>query len=229
MAERECGSSYACVAGRCVNTAASADAAAPLPAIAARGVVRLVARPTDLAYLRHGDPAGAGVPEIVTLGTADGSRLFMRFDAAIPAGATVIEAHLIVLRASEVDADPAPVALHAARVAEPWSAASISWARQPRVEETRSPAAFVTASGREVVRIDVRELVAGWALHDARDQGLALVADTAGVTGVALRAGLASPRLDIYYRLEASAVDAGFAAWPAPSLAASDAGARPLK
>jgi hypothetical protein len=96
----------------------------------------------------------------------------------------VVEAYLLLQRSDAVDADPAPVSLHAARIVTPWDSRSVSWATQPALEDVRLPSTRVDPAGRTVVRLDVRALVARWALHDRRDQGIAVVAESASPTGI---------------------------------------------
>jgi hypothetical protein len=175
----ECGAQAACVAGRCQRTTG-------MPAI--QQTRRLVVDPVAVAYLRSIDsPREGALPTSFTLGRdADGeARLYLRFDVPIAKEATVVEAYLLLERADVADADPGPIALHAARVVDPWDPRTISWARQPRIEETRSPVTTVTSSGRVRVRVDVRDLVLRWRSHDRKDQGLVVVADAKTGTGIA--------------------------------------------
>lgn len=175
-ATSECTAQSACVAGRC-----QPDKANVKPAIdAAR---RLFVRPVDLAYLRRGDGANSGgLPPLFVLGK-DSAVLMMRFSVALPATANVVEAYVVLRRSDAVDDDPAPISLHATRIVEAWEGRSISWALQPRVVETRTPATLVEPSGPPLVRLDVRDLVRQWPRHDARDQGIAVVSDNETRTG----------------------------------------------
>jgi hypothetical protein len=157
-------------------------------------VRRVVATPVDVAWVKSGDrssasaaAAGAGaMPAVFVLGrSADGdATLFLRFALSLPKDVKVLEAYLLLIRSSALDADPAPIYLHAARVVEPWDSRSISWAAQPRIEDVRAPATRVDPGGRALVRVDVRALVEGWALHDRRDHGVALVAENTSATGI---------------------------------------------
>jgi hypothetical protein len=248
MSAGECGPTNMCVAGRCVVK--DAPSSHLYEAIVDKGVVRIVAEPTELAYLRPGDPAGAGVPSIVTLGREDGARLLLRFDVPVSSESSVVEAYLLLSRSDEVDSDPVPIALHASRIVDPWDARSISWAMQPHVEDTRSPATFVTGSGRGIVRIDVKDLVSRWPEHSPTDQGLAIAADNTSPTGMAFALAsdatsslpghslaAASPRLEIYLRMPTTAAASGLpsaSVWVPPSSSASakpsaSASTRPLK
>lgn len=175
-ASSECVAQSACVAGRC-----QPDKPNVKPAIdAAR---RLVARPTDVAYLRRGDgPSGGALPPLFALGR-DSAVLMMRFSVPLPATVNIVEAYVVLRRSEAVDDDPAPISLHATRIIDGWEQRSISWALQPRVAELRAPATLVEPGGPSLVRLDVREIVRQWAKHDPRDQGVAIVADNETHTG----------------------------------------------
>ena len=175
-ATSECVAQSACVAGRC-----QPDKPNVKPAIdAAR---RLVVHPVDLAYVRRGDGvSGGGLPPLFALGK-DSAVLMMRFSVALPSTANVVEAYVVLRRSDAVDDDPAPISLHATRIVEAWESRSISWALQPRMVETRTPATVVEPGGPSLVRLDVRDLVRQWPRHDARDQGIAVVADNETRTG----------------------------------------------
>lgn len=178
-APAECGAQASCVAGRCQRTGGT-------PAI--QTARRMVLEPVAVAYVRRGQAVRSGaLPPSFTLGRdADGeARLYLRFEAPIPRETAVIEAYLLLERTDDLDADPSPITLHAARVIDTWDPRSIAWARQPRLEETRSPSTTITSAGRSRVRLDVKDLVVHWKAHDKSDQGLVILADTSSPTGVA--------------------------------------------
>jgi len=172
-APTDCGSS-ACVAGRC-----QPDAGTP----AVQSSRRLVFEPVEVAYI---PPEGgdATAPAIAVLGK-DRARLFLKFAVPLPPEQEVIEAYVLLSRSDTYDADPSPISLHATRIVEAWSPRSTSWATQPQTEDVRAPKTTVTASGRPLVRLDVRELVQKWRRRDARDQGIAVVAERPSATGMA--------------------------------------------
>jgi hypothetical protein len=189
-ASSECIKESACVAGRC-----QPDRPNVKPAIdAAR---RLVVHPVDVAYLRRGDSANGGaLPPLFSLGK-DSAVLMMRFSVALSPTANVVEAYVVLRRTDAVDDDPAPISLHATRIVQAWESRSISWALQPRIVETRTPATVVEPGGPTLVRLDVRDLVRQWPRHDEVDQGIAIVSDSDTRTGTtfafrALGAGQAS-------------------------------------
>jgi hypothetical protein len=154
-----------------------------MPAIdAAR---RLLFAPVDVGCVRQdGDARDVAM---ATLGrSGERAAAFLRFDAIIPPEATVLEAYLLLERATDVDMDSTPVALHAARVVSPWDGRSLSWARQPHVEEIGSPVTRVVPASGPLVRLDVRELVQRWRRRGREEFGVAVLADTESVTGVVL-------------------------------------------
>jgi len=196
-ATSECTAQSACVAGRC-----QPDKPNVKPAIdAAR---RVVVVPVDLAYVRRGDGSGsAALPPLFALGK-DSAVLMMRFSVALPATTNVVEAYVVLRRSDAVDDDPAPISLHATRIVEAWEGRSISWALQPRVVEARTPATVVEPGGPSLVRLDVRDIVRQWPRHDARDQGIAVVAENETRTGttfafrsVSAASSFASPSSDL--------------------------------
>jgi hypothetical protein len=210
--EADCGAQASCVAGRCVAHGAR-------PAIdTAR---RLLFVPVDVAYLRRTAPGGDAT--IATLGRAgdEHATVLLRFAAKLPPEATVLEAYVVLERAGAVDADPAPVALHAARVVEAWEGRSVSWATQPRIVEVGAPVTRAMPSAGALVRLDVRSLVERWRTHEHGDFGVAVVSEGASPTGIAFvvrpttsarapadpvlaaagpRAQAAGPRLELYVK-----------------------------
>jgi hypothetical protein len=197
-APTDCGSA-SCVAGRC-----QPDAGTP----AVQTSRRLVFEPSDVAYL---PPEGgeATTPTYAILGK-DRARLFLRFAVALPADQEVIEAYVLLSRSDAYDADSTPISLHATRIVEGWNSRSTSWALQPKTEDVRAPKTNVTASGRPLVRVDVRELVQKWKKRDPQDQGIAIVAEQTSTTGMAFALGpmaetgssgsLRGPMLELYLR-----------------------------
>jgi len=172
-APTDCGSG-SCVAGRC-----QPDAGTP----AVQTSRRLVFEPVDLAYLPPGG-GDATSPAMGILGK-DKARLFLRFAIPLPPEQEVVEAYVLLSRTDAYDADPTPISLHATRIVEAWNPRSTSWSLQPRVEDIRAPRTTVTASGRPLVRVDVRELVQKWKKRDPRDHGVAIVSERTSPTGMA--------------------------------------------
>lgn len=178
VASSECVASSACVAGRCQLQGTDV-----VPAIASSD--RLVFHPVDAAHVAPGATtpwADACRASTFVLGPA-GERLLLRFAIALPSHARIVEAYLVLHRASFASDDPAPVVLRADRVVEPWDGATTSWAFAPRTEGTRLPLTRSSPGGASLVRLDVAELVRGWLAHDPRDRGIAVVADGGGASG----------------------------------------------
>ncbi len=184
-AEGDCGAHGACVAGRCVAQGATA---------AIDNARRLLFSPVDQAYVRRnavgggGNGNGNGSATVATLGRAsDGGALaLLRFDARLPPEATVLEAYLLLERATDVDADPATIAVHAVPIREAWDSRSVSWATAPRTEElgAGAPVTRVFPAAGAFVRLDVREIVAAWRRRGRAEFGVAVQAEGVTPTGV---------------------------------------------
>jgi len=173
--ESDCGAQASCVAGRCVAHGAT-------PAIdSAR---RLLFAPVDVGYVRRSD--GARDATFATLGRAgEPSVVFLRFSVPLAPEASVLEAYVLLERATGVDSDPVPIVLHAARVTTSWDGRSLSWATQPGVEELGSPVTRVLPGGGPLVRLDVRDMVQRWRKRGRDELGLAVETEGESVTGVA--------------------------------------------
>ncbi len=161
--------------------------------IAMPQVRRVVAAPTDLAYVStRGGAEPSDLPPVLVLGRkGDGAALFLRFAVPIEPDETVVEAYVLLDRADVVETDPQPISLHATRIIDAWDGRSISYERQPRYEETSSPATIVTGTGRPLIRVDVRDLATHWKTRDPRDQGIAIVSDDTSRTGMSFAAASA--------------------------------------
>ena len=173
----DCVSQTVCVAGRCHSVKANVRAAI-------EASQRLVFRPVDIGYVspEEGTPEGS-LPSVAPFGSG-GEKLFLRFDVALPAGLTIVEAYVVLHQASSSRDDSGQVALHAARIVGSWSGHTVSWRRQPRLFETKAPS--TTRSGRDgpLVRIDVTELVERWTRRDALEQGIAVLAESSSKRGI---------------------------------------------
>jgi hypothetical protein len=179
------GNGLSCVAGRCVEERKDGGPKIQ-PAIMATNTRRFVARPTEVAYLKSGvDPAR--VPPAVVLGKDD-ARLLLRFDVPIAPEDDVVEAYLLIDRIDVMDVDPAPISLHVERILDRWDGRSITWARQPRLEDDHGAATIVTVGARPVIRLDVTAFVQRWKRHDPADQGLAVVPGSTNTSGIAFAA-----------------------------------------
>ncbi len=190
----DCGKLSSCVAGRCVAHGA-------VPAISSAR--RLLYEPVEVGYVSRAGAAGTST--IATLGRGDGALALVRFSVPLPPEVTVLEAYVLLERVDDVDSDPVPIALHAARVIAPWDEALLSWANQPRFEEIGSPVTSVLPAAGRQVRLDVRDVVARWRRRSRDELGLAIVADGRSPTGMAFAltpsAGSgAGPRLELYVK-----------------------------
>jgi hypothetical protein len=189
-AATSCADGTSCVAGRCQKDGAVASIQASR---------RILLEPVDVAYVRRGDsPSGGSLPAIFALGRngLGDAALLLRFSASLPPDAAVVEAYVLLERSDAMDADPVPIALHAARIVEQWDPRVVTWATGPRLEETRSPSSLVPPAGRALVRVDVRAMVQKWHAHDPLDQGIAIVAENSSTTGIAFASG----RLELYVK-----------------------------
>jgi hypothetical protein len=149
---------------------------------------------------------------VVPLGRDDGGTLLLRFEAALPAQANVLEAYLLLERAGEADEDPGLVALHASRVVEPWTGSTVTWAAQPRLADDGGPVTRVAHGSTGFVRLDVRDIVNRWRLRGRGDYGVAIVAEGTTPTGLGFAMlpatsgggsqGVAGegPRLEVYVK-----------------------------
>ncbi len=185
----ECGTTSACIAGRCQPTLKDDAGRTIPPMIASPQVRRVIASPVDVAYVSTSRSDPADLPPVLVLGrSGDGARLLLRFAVPIAEEESVVEAYVLLDRADVVEGDPNPISLHAARIIDAWDGRSISYARQPRWEETGSPGAIVSGTGRPLVRVDVRDLVTHWKQRDPRDQGIVILSDDTSRTGMAFAA-----------------------------------------
>ena len=186
----ECGTTNACIAGRCQPTLKDDAGRIIPPMISSPLVRRVVASPTDIAYVSaHGGSSPSDLPPVLILGRkGDAAALLLRFAVPIAEEESVVEAYVLLDRADVVESDPNPISLHAARIIDAWDGRSISFERQPHWEETGSPGTIVSGSGRPLVRIDVRDLVTHWKARDPRDQGVVVMADDTSRTGMAFAA-----------------------------------------
>jgi hypothetical protein len=188
-AEAGCGPGASCVAGRCL----AHDA---LPAIATAR--RLVYEPVDVAYLRPDAPADAA--GVAALGRGDGAFIIARFAIPLAPEVSILEAYVLLDRATDVEGDPGPVTLHAERLVQRWDGGTVSWARQPRLEEVNAPETDVRPSSGAMVRLEVRGIVERWRRHDRDEMGLAVVAQSRSAKSATGMAFVLPPRLELYVK-----------------------------
>jgi hypothetical protein len=130
------------------------------------------------------DSSGQVPHRLATLGKGDGALVLLRFAIALPPEAEVLEAYLLLRQEGDVDADPDPIVLHAARVTDPWDGRRVTWAHAPRVVEMNAPVTRVGAATARNVRLDVRAIVQRWRRRPGEDFGIAVVAEGRSATGV---------------------------------------------
>jgi hypothetical protein len=176
--ESDCGAQASCVAGRCVAHGAT-------PAVDSGR--RLLFAPVDVGYVCPNEPTGDAA--LATFGRAGQPAVaFLRFSVPLPPEATVLEAYVLLRRATSVDADAvpiaAPIALHTARVVNAWDGRTLSWATQPRIEEVGAPVTRVSPAAGSLVRLDVRDTVLRWRKRGRDELGLAILSEGESVTGV---------------------------------------------
>lgn len=174
--ESDCGAQASCVAGRCVAHAAT-------PAI--DNARRLAFAPVDVAFVHRGEDTRDAVTARLGRAGDDGAVVLLRFAATLPPEANVLEAYLLLERAADVDADPVPLTLQAARVVDRWDGRSVTWGSQPRLEDVGAPVTRVSPPAGELVRVDVRDIVRRWRTHEHDDFGIAVIAQGASPTGIA--------------------------------------------
>ena len=199
-----CAAGLTCVTGRCVPPKGAVrlfevdDAGAPV-------VKRRVYAASDVAWVGGAAsdlPPGA-VPETVGFGARAGT-LLLRFDGVVPPS-DLVEAYVVLRRAQGTDAPAAPVLLEARRIEEPWDSRTLVASRAPRLGDVLTPTTRALPVSGDVVRIDVREIVAALAKKRVNDHGIGIVAEVREGTPlyvalVPARGALKGPELEIYAR-----------------------------
>ncbi len=185
-----------CVAGRC-----HAGAETPAKVTSAR----VVLLPRDIAVLMANDgPDAAALPESVALGRQGTGRaiLLLRFVSTWREDADIQSAFFVM---DAVEGAPLPVTpptVEIARILSPWSSATTTWGRQPRIG-LPEPAGVLRVLPLVPIRLDVTPLVRSWANHERDDNGLALLVDGQDPNGVLASTGLTKgmgPHLEVYLR-----------------------------
>ncbi|HEY2514462.1 MAG TPA: DNRLRE domain-containing protein [Polyangiaceae bacterium] len=194
LCSRACDGSYSCIAGKCLRDGAVLEVAAT-DRFGQLAVRRIVVDPVAVARIGPGEASPTATVAPLARARDAGAELLLRFAVALPPGATVVDANLLLDRAPYVDGDPAPVSLHAARIEEPWSAGAVTWERAPRLDPLGRAPRTTIDDARRTVRLDVRSLVRRWSFHAADEQGIAVIADQTSPTGITISlADGASPK-----------------------------------
>jgi hypothetical protein len=91
-----------------------------VPAI--EGARRWEIEPVEVACVRETELGAGESAATVALGRAGGAAIvLLRFSLALPPDSDVLEAYVLLDRATDFEADPIPVSLHAERIQSPWS------------------------------------------------------------------------------------------------------------
>lgn len=189
--EADCDTRAACVAGRCVTKGATA---------AIDSARRLLFVPVAMAWRARQGKDKEFDPTIVTLGrTSDGGAIaFVRFEAELPVETKVLEAYILLERASDIDVDPEPITLYPERILDPWDSSSLSWGRAPHTQDIGAARTRVSATSGPLVRLEIRDLVKRWRRRGSREFGVAIVADGDSATGIAFLWAPGGPKLELY-------------------------------
>jgi hypothetical protein len=197
-----CSSTSACAEGVCVAGRCRAADAPPAKASS----TRVVLVPRDLAVLTTGEGGAesGALPEAVALGRQSTGRavMLLRFVSTWREDADIESAYFVM---DMIDGAPLPVsppAVEIARILTPWSSATATWGRQPRLAmpEAVGPLRVLPALP---LRLDVTPQVRAWAKRERDDHGLALLVDGSDPNGVLASTGLTKgigPHLEVYLR-----------------------------
>jgi len=166
---------------------------------------RILLAPVDMAVLASSDDfGGTTTPEVAALGrAASGDWLWlMSFEPKLDADDEVESAYLLLEVAEGALPAAAPVPLEVAEILGKWGSDSMSWGRQPRLGILRSTAPARPRPGAPL-RVEVTEVVRGWAGRPEAARGIALLADGVYAHGASIATGLTrgvGPRLEVYLR-----------------------------
>ena len=194
------------MSGRCVSPKGAVrlfevdDAGSPV-------VKRRIFAATEVGWLPgkapSEEPRAGATPEVVGFGGGSSGVLLLRF-AEVVVPPDLVEAYVILRRAAGTDAPTAPVVLGAHRIEEEWDPLHLVGSRPPRMTDVLGPETRILPVSGEVVRIDVRSLVAGWTKKRLDDQGIAIVAHESPsplyLALVPARGTVQGPVLELYAR-----------------------------
>ena len=191
-----CPAGASCVVGRCRPSDAP-----PSPP----DTTRVLLPPADMAVIEsRGRDADDGPPESIAFGgAASGSVVvLLRFAASWRDEADVVSAFVVLDPLEGAPPAQSPVRVDVARILEPWSSATATWGRQPRLA---LPELGATIRSRPPgpLRIDVTRLVRDWPRRSADEHGIALLASGDDPFGAIYTSGATSgsrPRLEAYVR-----------------------------
>jgi hypothetical protein len=178
---------------------------------AIEGARRWVVEPVDVACVREAEMGPGDSEETARLGRADGAAVvLLRFSSALPPDSDVLEAFVLLDRATDVEADPAAISMKAERIVGPWTGTSASWVGRPKLRDVAAPWTNAFPRSGPTVRIDVRSVLADAARGESEDLaadrqlGIGIVARGSSPTGLvfALASGRhgRGPRLELYVK-----------------------------
>jgi hypothetical protein len=196
-----CSGTGACPAGVCVAGRCRPEKEPPAKA----GGSRVVLVPRDMVVLTaSGSEEGGTLPETVALGRQSTGRavVLLRFASTWREDADIESAYFVMDTIEGAPPPLAPPVVEIARILSPWSSATTTWGRQPRLglPEAIGPLRVLPAVP---FRLDVTPQVRAWAQHERDDHGLALLVDGSDPNGVLASTGLTKglgPHLEVYLR-----------------------------
>lgn len=188
-----CASGTLCSAGRC-------RPAATTPA--SPETVRIVLPPKDIAVVSARGPGGLG--DAVALGRAANGEttILLRYMTSFRDDAEVVRAFIVLEPVSGAEPPRTPTRVEIARILEPWSSATVSYGREPRLAMPEL-SAIVPPRTPPRVRLEVTDIVRRWPRRRTDDQGIAVVARGDDPVGTVVATGLArghAPSLEVYVR-----------------------------
>jgi hypothetical protein len=191
-----CNSGMSCIVGRCRPT----DAAPSPP-----DTTRVLLPAAEIAILGSGTVAPEeGAPEVIPFGreAAGSVVVLLRFAASWRDEADVVSAFVVLDPLEGAPPAQSPVRIEIARILEPWTSATATWGRQPRLTLPEL-GAIVRPHPPGPLRIEVTRIVRDWSRRSESDHGIALLASGSDPFGAMYTSGLTSgkrPRLEAYVR-----------------------------
>ena len=187
-----CGPATECLANRC--TRLGADPVAP-------GSDRIVLAPTRWAV--SGDAPNDG-QEVRLGGPGDSSQtLYLDFELTQARGRSIDSAFLLLYPTEWSEPLGAPLLIRVERVATEWNARALARGGSPRAA---TGLAEGIASARQLVRVDVTELLRHQLIAPAGFQGLMIRGDGSGPQAFVASPGISgrAPQLELYLAAQAT-------------------------
>lgn len=160
--------------------------------------------PRDMAVLTADGEGDSSLPEAVALGRQGAGRavILLRFASTWREDADIESAFFVI---DTIDGAPLPITpptAEIARILSPWTGATTSWGRRPRLSLPEE-VGLLRAQPPASVRLDVTPQVRAWAARARDDHGLALLVEGSDPNGLFASTGLTKglgPRLEVYLR-----------------------------